>query len=181
MRSDQRKTSMNTTKLAAVISAGLLTTAVAGCGADEPQAAPKSDQPQSSSVTIDRQWVKAVDEGTTAAFGTLHNDSRSPVRLTSATSPASSVTVLHETEDGGDGGIVMRKKKGGFTIPADGKRVFAPGGDHIMLMDVKEPIRPGDRVRVALVFRDGSRLRVTAPARSFSGAKETYRPGDGGE
>lgn len=159
---------MHTTRLAALLTGALACTAVAGCGSGEPAAATATPA-QRSHVTIDRPWVKAVDHGTTAVFGTLRNSAGGPARVTSATSTAAKAVVLH--------GAAMRPKKGGFGVPGNAEHELAPGGDHLMLMGVTEPIEPGDDIRVALVFRDGSRLTFTAPARSFSGAEETYRPG----
>lgn len=168
---------MKPTYLAAAL-AGLLAISLTstGCGPDE--SATAKTTPQSASVTVTRPWVKAVDGGMTAAFGTLQNSADSAVRVTSATTKASPTVVLHETKQQDDGGSEMREMKGGLAIPAGGKHELVPGGDHIMLMDVTKAIAPGDQVDLTLVFADGSRKTFTAPARSFSGAKESYAPDD---
>ena len=75
-----------------------------------------------------------------------------------------------------DGEMVMQPKEGGIPIPAGGSATLEPGGDHIMLMDVTEPIEPGDVVELDLELSDGSTLTMTAIAKEFSGADEDYSP-----
>ncbi|MQA82952.1 MAG: copper chaperone PCu(A)C [Streptosporangiales bacterium] len=161
-------------------SAAVLAISATGCadGAAAPTSTPTAKQ--AATVRVVDPWVKAADKGMTAVFGTLRNPSGTDVRVTSATTSASPVVELHETTRNGDGDAVMRPKKGGFVVEAGGRHVLSPGGDHVMLMDVAKPIMPGDSVRVSLVFADGSRKAFEAPARSFSGAKESYRSHDHG-
>lgn len=134
---------------------------------------------QAAALTITDPWVKAADSGMTAAFGTLMNDGDTDVRIVSASTPVSSSTELHEMATNEAGEMVMRPKDGGFVIPAGGTHELAPGGDHLMIMDVTTAVKPGDDVIVTLTAEDGSTLDFTAPARSFSGGNETYEGGDG--
>ena len=121
-------------------------------------------------------WVKAVDSGMTAAFGTLSNSSGGEVVLVSASTPASPAVQLHEMAMK-DGEMVMQEKADGIPVPAGGQAVLEPGGDHIMLMDVAAPIRPGDVVTLTLTFSDGSTTQVEAVAKEFTGADEDYDDG----
>jgi periplasmic copper chaperone A len=152
------------------LSAGSLT----ACGNDDPAAGATSASP---AITAADPWVKAVDSGMTAAFVTLTNASDSDLVLVSASTPASSMVELHEMTMK-DGEMVMQPKEGGIPLPADGTATLEPGGDHIMLMDVTEPIQPGDLVSLTLTFDDGSTLDVDAVAKEFSGADEDYSGGD---
>jgi copper(I)-binding protein len=122
-----------------------------------------------AAVHIHDAWVKAVDEGMTAAFGELHNESDHELTVVSATSPATTMIELHEVVDG-----VMSPKDGGFTIPAGESITLEPGGWHIMFMDVVEPLTPGDEVEITLTFSDGETFTFTAVAKEFSGANEDY-------
>jgi copper(I)-binding protein len=64
-----------------------------------------------------------------------------------------------------------------FEIPANGKLVLEPGGNHIMLMNIPAPIKPGQDVTVTLTCESGGTAQFTAKARTYSGANETYSPG----
>ena len=70
----------------------------------------------------------------------------------------------------------MRPKEGGLAIAAGATHELAPGGAHLMLMDLKAPLQPGADVPVSLVFEDGSSLPVTAQVRDFAGGNENYQP-----
>lgn len=126
-------------------------------------------------VTASDAWVKASPEGTTAAFVTLTNSSDSEETLESATTLASQTVEIHEMVMS-DGTMVMRPKRGGVTVPAHGTAVLEPGGNHLMLMALTSPIKPGDRVAMTLRFASGTSLEMTAPAKDFAGAQESYQP-----
>lgn len=137
--------------------------ALAGCGA--------KDDPMASHVTIRDQWSNAADMGMVAVFGTLTNDGDREVRIVSGTSPAARRVEMHQVV-----GNVMQPIAGGLVIPAGTSHELRPGGDHVMLMDLTQPLQPGADVTVTLTFEDGSTLPVTAQVRDFPGAGEVYRP-----
>lgn len=131
-----------------------------------------------AAVTVVDPWVKAVDDGMTGVFGTLANDSDAEVVIVSAESSVSAVAELHEVAANEAGDMVMMPKEGGFVVPAGGTHELAPGADHIMLMDVDGPLEPGTEVIVTLTTTDGATITFTAPARSYTGANETYEGDD---
>ena len=59
-----------------------------------------------------------------------------------------------------DGVMRMAEVEGGVPIPAGGAAVLAPGGLHVMLMDLAAPFAPGDRIEAVLVFRDAGAVPV---------------------
>ncbi|WP_431884610.1 copper chaperone PCu(A)C [Micromonospora wenchangensis] len=166
----------------AATTAALLALGAAGCGPADPASGTRSDAsaPASASagvLAIRDPWVKAADKGMTAAFGTLVNDSDTDVTLTGATTEVSALE-LHEMTMK-DGTMVMRQKQGGIVIRAKGTHVLEPGGDHLMLMDLRRPVRAGDEVTVTLTFADGRTQQFIAVAKPFTGAQESYAPGHG--
>ncbi|MFI2230260.1 copper chaperone PCu(A)C [Nocardia testacea] len=140
-----------------------------------------SDAPSTAaeSVTISDQWAKAADSGMSAAFGELHNAGDREVTVVAANSPVSATVELHEVATDSSGTPFMRPKAGGFVIPARGELSLAPGGDHIMFIDLRGALRTGTDAPVTLTFSDGSTTTFTAQVRDFSGNQEDYRP-DGG-
>lgn len=129
-------------------------------------------------ITLHDGWVKAADEGMSAAFGELKNSGTADVIVVSATTDASASVELHETVKNEAGGMAMREKDGGFTIPAGSSFALKPGGNHIMLMGLTHPIKAGDEISLTLTFSDGSTYEFAAPAKDFSGANENYMGGD---
>lgn len=72
----------------------------------------------------------------------------------------------------------MQEKKGGFTVPAGESLSLKPGGDHIMVMGLTKPIKPGEEISLDLVTADQQSFPVTAIAKDYSGAQEDYAPGE---
>lgn len=122
-------------------------------------------------------WVKATDEHMTGVFGTLTNHSDGDLHVVGVRSDLAGVAELHVTVDDGAGGRVMQQAEDGFEIPAHSGHVLEPGGDHLMLMELSEPIETGQEVQVTLLLEDGQELPVTITARAFTGAEEHYAPG----
>jgi len=158
--------------LAAVAFAPLLLSA---CSGDDSPA----DTTAAEVVTIQDQWIKAADSGMSAAFGVLTNSGASEVTIVSAESPASAWVELHEVVVDPGGATTMREKDGGFVLPAGGTLTLAPGGEHLMFMDLAGPLRTGSEVPVTLSFGDGSSTTFTAQVRDFAGNQENYVPDSG--
>lgn len=143
---------------------------LSGCAAAE--------QPAAERVTVADAWVKAVDEGMTAAFATVDNASDTAATIVSATSAAAATVELHETVADDAGQMTMREKEGGLVVPAAGELLLEPGGTHLMLMGVTAPLRAGDEVTIVLTFADGSSTPVTAAVKDYAGADENYSSDD---
>lgn len=161
---------------AGLLAAAALTAAL-GCAptGSQTQASATDTTPAAAAggLTVRDPWVKAAQEGMTAAFGTLVNDGQGDVTVVGATSAVSPVEI-HEMVMS-DGAMVMRRKDG-LTVPAGGSHTLEPGGDHLMLMDLARPVAPGDEVTITLELADGATVEFTAVAKPFAGAEETYHP-----
>lgn len=118
-------------------------------------------------VTVDGAWVRAVPsgEGMSAAFFDICNGSDAPKALTSVSTPAAGAVELHTTSRGEDGVVGMQQIE--TLIVASGARAaLAPGGDHVMLMQLTGPIADGASVPLTLTFDDGSTISLTADAKN---------------
>ncbi|WNM27476.1 copper chaperone PCu(A)C [Demequina capsici] len=134
------------------------------------------DTGTSPAVTVTDAWVKAVDDGMTGAFGIVTNETDADVTIVSAATDAAAMVQLHETVVDASGATAMQEVDGGFTIPAGGTLTLEPGGNHLMLMDVADPLQPGDQVTVTLTLSDGSTVPFDAVVKEFTGAQESYAP-----
>ena len=126
-------------------------------------------------VTVRDQWASATDSGMAAVFGTFANAGHHQARIVSGASPVAGRVEVHEVTADATGTKTMHPKAGGIVVPAAGTHERAPGGDHLMLMDLKAPLSPGADVPVTVTFEDGSTLDVTAQIRDFAGANEDYQ------
>ena len=172
--------------------ASLVVLPLAACGAGGAETADPDDvtagsdgggaeATASGTIAVSDPWVKAAEDGMTAAFGAITNGTSGDLVLTGATTSASREVQLHETSPDGSGGMSMQEKEGGFELPAGEELVLEPGGHHLMLMDLTEPLRPGDQVELTLVFSEGTEHQFSATVKDYAGAQEHYSPeGDDG-
>ena len=115
----------------------------------------------------------------TGAFGTLRNTGAEDVHITGITSPVSTRVEMHETVPGGSG-MMMQEKAGGFVVPAGGDLMLEPGGEHIMFMDLTDPVTTGQVVPLELTLDGGDELEISVTARDFKGGEEEYVGGGHG-
>ncbi|OIQ94618.1 hypothetical protein GALL_233740 [mine drainage metagenome] len=110
-------------------------------------------------VQVTDAWIRWLPAGLPAVgYATLANSGDKAMVLTSASSPDYGNTTLHLTID--KGGVSKMVHPDKITIPPHETVRFAPGGYHIMLMQPKKDVKPGDRVPIALGFADGRTIRV---------------------
>lgn len=82
-------------------------------------------------------------------------------RLVSVATSAAAVAQVHEMST--EGGIMkMGEMAGGLSLPAGQAVSLAPGGNHIMLTGVTNPLAEGDTVALTLTFENAQTLGVNA-------------------
>ncbi|MGW7685928.1 copper chaperone PCu(A)C [Kribbella sp. NPDC054772] len=166
------------TKLLTAALVAALPILVSACGSNEPKPAVQ-EAVTTPGILIEDAWVRSTagtkDTTMTAAFLSLTNPGTTDVKLTSATSPAAGVVQLHEMAMQG-GKMVMREKAGGITVPAGSHTHLSPGGDHIMLMSLKQALAPGDEVPLTLKFSDNTTHDLKVPVKAFTEEEEHYHP-----
>ena len=113
-------------------------------------------------LVLDHAWARATPGGAKVAGGylTIENKGATPDKLTGASSPAVGKIEVHETAMN-NGVATMRPVKDGLSIPAGQSVTLAPGGYHLMMTDLKGPLKKGDKLVVALVFEKAGEVKAT--------------------
>jgi hypothetical protein len=127
----------------------------------------------SETLQVVDPYVRAVPAGQnqTAAYMTLRNSGQKNLALTQAASPAARAVELHTVVD--EGGLKKMRPVPKIDIPAGGETRLQPGGLHIMLIGLKEPLKEGANVALTLTFDDGRRQDVRAPIRAVEATVPT--------
>lgn len=114
------------------------------------------------SVTVQDPYVRLAPPNApaTGAFMVIRNGGDKDVKVVSASNPASKVTELHTHLN--EGGVMKMRPVPAIDIKAKGEAVLKPGGLHVMLIDLKAPMKEGDVVPITLGFDDGSSKQVDA-------------------
>ena len=111
-------------------------------------------------VSVDGAWFRYMLATVPAGgYMTLRNTADQPMGLTSASSEACGMVMLHRTES--SGGIERMLPVKEITVPARSTFRFAPGGYHLMCM--QPHMRVGETVSVTLTFQDGSHVDASFP------------------
>jgi len=96
----------------------------------------------------------------TGAFMVIKNNGDKDVKVVKADNPASKVTELHTHLN--EGGVMKMRPVPSIDIKAKGEAVLKPGSLHVMMIDLKAPMKEGDVVPITLSFDDGSTKQVDA-------------------
>lgn len=144
---------------------------VASCGATA-----EGDSP---GVIVGSPWVRTTDGAErpdmTALFVNLTNPTGDDIALTGADcGDVAGMVEIHEMVKQ-DGQIMMRKAEGGVVVPHEGHQHLAPGGPHVMLMDLtRELPAGGEEISCTLTFDNGQVIDVLAPIKEFTEEQDTY-------
>ena len=136
-------------KKLSLLAAGLIASAGAFAGA--------ADQ-----VTVQDPYVRLAPPNApaTGAFMVIRNAGDKDVKVVKADNPVSRVTELHTHLN--EGGVMKMRPVPAIDVKARGEAVLKPGGLHVMLIDLKAPMKEGDTVPLTLTFEDGSTKKVDA-------------------
>lgn len=126
----------------------------------------------SGSISIEKPFSRATPGGSKVGAGymTIINKGNAADRLLSASSPVAGKVEIHEMVMQG-GVMKMRELTGGLPIEAGKTATLAPEGNHLMLMELKAPLKQGDKVPVTLNFEKAGKVDVTLDVQAI-GAKQ---------
>ncbi|MSQ18057.1 MAG: copper chaperone PCu(A)C [Betaproteobacteria bacterium] len=123
-------------------------------------------------VTVSEPWIRATVGGQKVAGGYLQIKSERDTALVGVKSPAAANVEVHEMAMVDN--VMRMRALQKLDVPAGRSVELKPGGYHLMLIDIKEPMKVGAKVPLQLTFEDKDKKRetveVTAEVRPLSGA-----------
>ena len=122
----------------------------------------RADDVKAGDLVITQAWTRATPGGakTGGGFLTIENKGSTPDRLVGVSADAAGKVEVHEMAM--DGGVMkMRPVEGGLAIDPGKTVKLAPGGLHLMMMDLKSPLKQGDKLPVTLQFEKAGKVAVT--------------------
>ncbi|MGE0854469.1 MAG: copper chaperone PCu(A)C [Hyphomicrobiaceae bacterium] len=117
---------------------------------------------KAGSLTISKPWTRATPPGSkvAGAFMTITNTGSAPDRLVGGTSPVAGHVEIHEMVM--DGNVMkMRGLGNGLEIKPGETVELKPGGYHVMLLDLRNPLTEGTPVAGTLKFEKAGEIAVT--------------------
>jgi copper(I)-binding protein len=122
----------------------------------------RADDVRAGDLVISQGWSRATPGGAKVGGGyvTIENKGSAPDRLIAISGDIAGKIEIHEMAVT-NGVMTMRPLEKGLVI-GPGKTVkFAPGGFHLMMMDLKTPLKQGDKVSVTLEFERAGKVAAS--------------------
>jgi copper(I)-binding protein len=110
-------------------------------------------------LKIENGFTRATVPGQKVTGGYLKIENKGVSdQLISASSPAAGQVELHMMKM--DGNVMQMRQIKEIDIPANGSVELKPGGLHLMLMDLKTPLKAGETIPVKLKFAKAGELEM---------------------
>jgi len=124
-----------------------------------------------TTVKVEGAWVRGTVDSQKATGAFMKLTAKDGTKLVGGSSPAAGVVEVHEMKMEGD--IMKMRQVPGLDLAAGRTTELKPGGYHVMLMDLKQPLKSGESVPITLVFEDSAKQRFTqdvkAPVTALGG------------
>lgn len=127
-------------------------------------------------VTVKDAWVRAPAPGQKVAAAYMELTSLGNTVLVGVASPAAATVEMHRTAV--EAGVMKMRAVNRIQLPGGKAVTLAPGGLHLMLVDLRQPLKPGDRVPLTLTVQraDGNRSVFAVQAVVRQGTPEKTPP-----
>jgi len=113
-----------------------------------------------AAIAVEAAWARetAASARTGGVFLTLVNHTDAPDRLIAGSSEAAAAVALHSHII--DGEVMRMRQVEAVELPAGETVTLEPGGLHIMLIDLKAPLREGSTIPLTLNFERAGEVAV---------------------
>ena len=122
----------------------------------------RAEELKAGDLVITQAWSRATPGGAKIGGGylTVENKGSSPDRLIGGSADVAGSIQIHEMAMN-NGVMTMRALDKGLAIEPGKIVKLAPGGYHLMLMDLKSPLKQGDKLPVTLEFEKAGKVKLT--------------------
>jgi periplasmic copper chaperone A len=114
---------------------------------------------------VEGAWVRSAVAGQSGTGAFMKLTAREPLELVGASTPVAGIAQVHEMKMEGD--VMRMRPVGKLDLPAGQPVELKPGGYHVMLQELKQPLVAGTTVPLTLVLRDAkglqSKLELSLP------------------
>ena len=140
---------------------------LAACQADAPEGNPETTlvtpPVEASALTVSSPFTTAAPAGGTGGVFLTLSGGPAPDTLTGARFEGAEQVEVHETYEADGGMRGMREVETGIPVPAGGTVELAPGGYHIMLINLTGASAEGDTLALTLDFAQAGPMEVAVP------------------
>ena len=142
----------------------------------------RAQEVKAGDLVITRAWSRATPNGAKIGSGyfTIENKGTTPDRLVGVSAEIAAKVEVHEMAMK-DGVMTMRPLQAGLTIDPGKTVKLAPGGYHLMMFDLKSPLKQGDALPLTLEFEKAGKVKVTLDVQGIGAQGPAGAAADGME
>ena len=140
----------------------------------------RAEEVKAGDLVITQAWSRATPGGAKVAGGylTIENKGSAPDQLIGGSADVADKVQVHEMTMN-NGVMTMRLLDQGLMIEPGKTVKFAPGGYHLMLLDLKSPLKRGDKVPVTLEFERAGKVKLSLDVQGVGAQGPTTAPSSG--
>jgi copper(I)-binding protein len=122
----------------------------------------RAEDVKAGDLLITQAWIRATPGGATIGGGylTIENKGSTPDRLIGGSADVAGKVEVHEMTMN-NGVMTMRPLDKGLAIEPGKTVKLAPGGYHLMMFDLKSPLKQGDKLPVTLEFEKAGKVSLS--------------------
>jgi len=141
-----------------------------------------AEEIKAGDLVITQPWSRATPGGAKIAGGylTIENKGSAPDRLVGGSAEIAGKVEVHEMAVN-NGVMTMRPLDKGPTIEPGKTVKLAPGGYHLMMFDLKSPLKQGDKVAVTLEFEKAGKVTVSLDVQGIGAQAPAGADNSGGQ
>ena len=127
------------------------------------------------SLRVDHPFSRATPPGAKSGgvYFTVENEGKTGDRLLRASSPIAGAVELHQMTL--DAGVMKMRAVQSVDVKPGGKIEFKPGGYHLMLLDLRQPLKTGDKFPLTLTFERAGTLETSVGVEEMGATPEAAR------
>jgi periplasmic copper chaperone A len=141
----------------------------------------RAEEVKAGDLVITQAWSRATPGGAKVGGGylTIENKGSAPDRLIGGSADIADKVQVHEMAMN-SGVMTMRPLDKGLVIEPGKTIKLAPGGYHLMLFDLKSPLKQGDKLPVTLEFERAGKVTLSLDVQSIGAQGPGSADGPGG-
>ena len=120
--------------------------------------------PVAAQVAVSDAWVRGTVAGQKVTGAFMQLTSPADAMLVNVASPAAKIVEIHEMKREGD--VMKMKAIDRLPLPAGKPVELKPGGYHVMLFELQQPLKEGDVVPLTLTFEDKAGKKSTVEVKA---------------
>jgi copper(I)-binding protein len=128
-------------------------------------------------IEVHEVWMRPVAQGENGAvYFVMHNHASEADELVGVSTDSAEAAEMHESKMNGD--VIEMRQVASVPLEPYAEIKFAPGKNHIMLVNLKRDLKVGDEIKITLHFKNFDDVNLKVPVRDTPAPEEDHSSAD---